>query len=388
MFNLKQYNLKRYNFSLIIVVMILCIMSAYFVKFAGNIDGVGGSYFKRQLIGAIACLIIAIIISFIDYHYVCAFVGIYYVVGTILAAATRLSPLGTDLETDSYRWIRLPGVNFQPSEICKIIIILTLAVFFTKFNEDINKFRTIALAIIIMAVPTFFILIQSDLSSSVVIMFVFCVMIFAAGLSYKIVVPTLILSVPTVIALFWYIQQPFQKLLKDYQLKRVTGFLHPNEFLDSTNFQQYHSIHSIAAGQLYGKLIADNGVGTREYSWVDVRESDFIFSVIGEEVGFIGVCFVIGLLAIVIVKCIIVAKKANDYLGQLIAIGISAMFAFQTFANIGVAAFILPNTGLPLPFLSNGISSMLSCMIGIGIILNIGLQGSNSTRSSINYYDL
>ncbi len=388
MFNLKQYNLKRYNFSLIIIVMILCIMSAYFVKFAGNIDGVGNSYFKRQLIGAIACLIIAIIISVIDYHYVCAFVGIYYVIGTILAAATRLSPLGTDLKTDSYRWLHFPGFNFQPSEICKIIIILTLAVFFTKSYEDINKFRTIVISIVIMAIPTFFILIQSDLSSSVVIMFVFCIMIFAAGLSYKIIVPTLILSIPTVIALFWYIQQPFQKLLKSYQIERITGFLHPDQFLDDTNFQQYHSIHSIASGQLFGKLITDNGVGTREYSWVDVRESDFIFSVIGEEVGFIGVCFVIGLLAIVIVKCIIIAKKANDYLGQLIAIGISAMFAFQTFANIGVAAFILPNTGLPLPFLSNGISSMMSSMIGIGIILNIGLQGGNSTHSSINYYDL
>ena len=84
MFNLKQYNLRRYNFSLIIVVMLLCIMSAYFVKFAGNIDGVGSSYFKRQLIGAIISLIIAIIISFIDYHYVCAFVGVYYIIGTIL----------------------------------------------------------------------------------------------------------------------------------------------------------------------------------------------------------------------------------------------------------------------------------------------------------------
>lgn len=388
MFNLKQYNLRRYNFSLIIVVMVLCILSAYFVKFAGNIDGNGNSYFKRQLIGAIASLVIAVIISFIDYHYVCAFVGIYYVIGTILAAATRLTPFGTDLETDSYRWIRLPGVNFQPSEICKIIIILTLAVFFTKFNEEINKFRTIALSVIIMIIPTFFILIQSDLSSSLVIIFVFGIMIFAAGLSYKIVVPTLMLSVPAVIALFWYIQQPFQKLLKPYQLKRIIGFLHPDEFLDDTNFQQYHSVHSIASGQLFGKLISDNGTGTREYSWVDVRESDFIFSVIGEEVGFIGVCFVIGLLAIVVVKCIITARKANDYLGQLIVIGISAMFAFQTFANIGVAAFILPNTGLPLPFLSNGISSMLSCMIGIGIILNIGLQGSNSTHSSINYYDL
>lgn len=388
MFNLKQYNLRRYNFSLIIIVMVLCILSAYFVKFAGNIDGSGNSYFKRQLIGAIASLVIAVVISFIDYHYVCAFVGIYYVIGTILVAATRLTPLGTDLETDSYRWIRLPGVNFQPSEICKIIIILTLAVFFTKFNEDINKFRTIALSFIIMIIPTFFVLIQSDLSSSLVIIFVFCIMIFAAGLSYKIVIPTLMLSVPAVIALFWYIQQPFQKLLKPYQLERIIGFLHPDEFLDGTNFQQYHSVHSIASGQLFGKLILDNGTGTREYSWVDVRESDFIFSVIGEEVGFIGVCFVIGLLAIVVVKCIITARKANDYLGQLIAIGISAMFAFQTFANIGVAAFILPNTGLPLPFLSNGISSMLSCMIGIGIILNIGLQGSNSTHSSINYYDL
>lgn len=387
MFNLKQYNLKRYNISLIIVVIVLCIMSAYFVKFAGSVDGNGTGYFKRQLIGGMMGLVIAIIVSLIDYHYICAFVGIYYIIGTLLVAATRLTPLGTDLDTDSYRWINL-GFNFQPSEICKIILILTLAVFFTKYREDINKFKIITLSVIIMCVPTFFILIQSDLSSGLVMVFVFCIMIFAAGLSYKIIVPALMLTIPSSIALFWYIQQPFQKLLKPYQLGRIIGFLHPYDYLDSTMYQQTHSVQAIAAGQLYGKLITDNGVGTREYSWVDVCESDFIFSVIGEEVGFIGVCIVIGLLAVIIVKCILAARKASDYLGQLIAIGISAMFMFQVFANIGVAAQLLPNTGLPLPFLSNGISSMFSCMIGIGLILNIGLQSSNSSRSSINYYDL
>ena len=148
-------------------------------------------------------------------------------------------------------------------------------------------------------------------------------------------------------------------------------------------YQQLNSVQAIGAGKLYGKLLSEGTSSVRGYNSVGVRESDFIWSIVGEEFGFLGCCLIILLLFVVIVMCLLVAKKAKDRLGRLIAIGISAMFMFQVFANIGVATMILPNTGLPLPFISYGLSSLVSAMIAVGIVLNIGLQQKNSVRGVI-----
>lgn len=388
MFKFKQYDWRKYNFSLLVVVVILCVCSAYFVKFAMGEEN-GASYFKRQIIAMIIGVLIAIFISIMDYSRICDFVIIYYILGTLMAAATRLSPLGTNMGTDSYRWLKLPGLNFQPSEICKIIVILSLAVFFVKMQEKMDSWKTFFLGFLITMLPTGFILIQSDLSSSLVIVFIFAMMIFAAGLAYKIVIPLLAVGIPSLFGIVWFLDQPIAKTIIPekhwYQVNRVIGFLHPDQFTESTNYQQLHSIQAIASGRLTGKLINTDSSVVRDYFWVDVRESDFIFTVVGEEMGFIGSCVVIGLLCAVVFLCIRTAKKCHDPLGKMIAVGISAMFMFQIFANIGVAAMILPNTGLPLPFLSNGISSLFSGMIAIGIILNIGMQSSGSGHSSNSF---
>ncbi len=376
MFNLKQYNFKRYNFLLIIVVTLLGIAGCYFVKFAGGTE-FGASNFKKQLVGLILGLCIAFVVSVIDYHFICRFAIVYYIIGTLMVAATRFSPLGTDLSTDSYRWLKLPGFNFQPSELMKILLILMLAVYLDRMEEQMDRFRTLVFAGIIMILPTGFVLVQSDLSSSLVMIFLFAMMVFGAGLSYKIVGAVLSVGLPAFIALFWYIQQPYQKLLNGYQRLRIVGFLDPETYDNSIMYQQNHSVQAIGSGQLFGKLFMD-AESSRSYRYVDVIESDFIFSVIGEEVGFIGSSIIIALLAIVIILCLRTANKATDRLGMLIATGVASMFMFQVFANIGVAIRILPNTGLPLPFLSSGVSSMMGCMIGIGLILNIGIQGSRN----------
>lgn len=373
--------LKRYNFWLLFVVTILGLMGAYFIGLAGGAEN-GPRDFKKQLIGLIMGVVVAVIVSCIDYHFISRFVILYYIVGTLMVAATRFSPIGTDLNTGSYRWLVLPGINLQPSELVKIILVLTLAVFLNRQEEYMDRFRTLVLAALIMALPTGFVLVQSDLSSSMVMMFLFAIMVFAAGLSYKIIVPILGISIPSFIVLFWYIQQPYQVLLRDYQLERIIGFLDPEKYATSTMYQQNHSVQAIASGQLIGKAFMPNASDTRGYRYVDVNEADFIFSVIGEEVGFIGSCIIIGLLAVVVVLCLATAKKAYDRLGMLIAIGIAAMFMFQIFANIGVATRMLPNTGLPLPFLSAGLSSMIGSMIGIGLILNIDFQATSRGRHS------
>lgn len=382
MFNFKQYNFKKYNFSLVAVVILLGIAGSYFVKCAGGVD-FGVSNFKKQLVGLILGLAIAGMVSIVDYHFICRFALLGYIVGTLMVAATRFSPLGTDLSTNSYRWLRLPGINFQPSEIMKILLILMLAVFLDRMEENMDRFRTLVFAGMIMALPTMFVLVQSDLSSSLVMIFLFAMMVFAAGLSYKIVGIILAVGLPAFTAVFWYIQQPYQKLLNPYQRMRIVGFLHPDEYDNSIMYQQNHSVQSIGSGQLIGKTFTDAG-GGRAYRYVDVIESDFVFTVIGEEVGFIGSCLIILLLATVIFLCLRTANKASDRLGMLIATGVASMFMFQVFANIGVAIRILPNTGLPLPFLSSGVSSMLGCMIGIGLILNIGIQGTRNRNGGFS----
>lgn len=375
MFNFKQYNFKRYNYFLLIIVTITGVLGANFVKLASGED-LGPSALKKQLLGFFCGMVFAIFISLIDYHFICRFVIFYYVIGVLMAAATKFSPIGTDLNTGSYRWIKV-GINLQPSELCKIILILTLAVFFTKYQEYMDKFRTFIFGAAIMFLPTGFILVQSDLSSSIVMMFIFAMMIFAAGLSYKIVGALLAVGIPSFVAMFWYVQQPYQKLLDFYQQGRILGFLDPEKYSDIM-YQQNYSYQAIASGTLLGKLFNDTAASTRVYRHADVTESDFIFAVIGEESGFLGSLTMILLLATIICTCLVIANKAADRLGMLIAIGIGSMFMFQTFANIGVATRMLPNTGLPLPFISAGLSSLMSSMIGVGLLLNIGLQSSRN----------
>lgn len=371
--------IRRYNLLLLLVVTVLGVAGACFIRLASGAER-GPRDFKKQLLGLALGLMVAVLVSCIDYHFIARFVILYYIIGTLMVAATRFSPIGTDLTTGSYRWLALPGINLQPSELTKIILVLTLAVYLNRQEEHMERFRTLLFSAIIMALPTGFVLVQSDLSSSMVMMFLFAIMVFAAGLSYRIVLPVLGIGIPSFLALLWYIQQPYQLLLRGYQLDRIIGFFNPEEYGNSTMYQQNHSVQAIASGQLIGKAFMPNAANTRGYRYVDVTEADFIFSVIGEEVGFIGSCVVIGLLAVVVVICVKTARNAHDRLGLLIAIGIAAMFMFQIFANIGVATRMLPNTGLPLPFLSAGLSSMISSMIGIGLILNIDFQSSSKGR--------
>ncbi|MCM1244229.1 MAG: FtsW/RodA/SpoVE family cell cycle protein [Roseburia sp.] len=372
----KRYNWKNYDIVLIVVVLILSLISSYML----SILGVGS--LKRQVVAVVAGLFIVIVFSLLDYHTICMYVPVLYVAATILVAATRFSPLGSKGVTDSYRWLDFRVFMFQPSEVCKIIVILTLATFLMRRRDRLQSFKTFFLACLLAVVPTMFILVQSDLSSSVVIMVVLVIMLISSGMGRKIFGPVVAVLVPVSAFLIWYIQQPFQILLKDYQLQRINGFLNPESEALGIMYQQNNSVLSIASGKLYGKRLLEGASESRNYHSVDVTESDFIWTPISEEFGFIGCMVILTLLSIIIIKCFIAAKRAKDYMGMMIAIGIGSMFCFQTFFNIGVATSILPNTGLPLPFLSNGLSSLVSNMMAVGILINISIQPNRGSNGS------
>lgn len=367
MFKLKQYNFKRYNISLLIIIIILGAIGAFLVK---QVQTENENLFMKQIVGITGGLVLVIIVSVIDYHFICKFYVVLYLLNLVLLVLVKL--FGSTVN-NAQRWLDLTYFMFQPSELSKIILIFFMAKFFTIFKDKINHAFILLLAIVTMAIPTLLILTQTDLSTSMVIMFVFVMMIFAAGLSWKIILPVVAVGIPCFIALFWYVQQDYQVILSDTQQERVLSILNPEEYA-STMYQQVNSIQAIGSGQLYGKRFIENVTEVRGYSYVPISESDFIFSVAGEEFGFIGCCFIIGLFALIIYKCLVTARKAPDYMGMLIAVGIASMFIFQVFVNIGVATALLPNTGIPLPFLSSGLSSLMSGMIAIGIVLNIRLQ--------------
>ena len=376
----KHYNFKRFDVLLVVVVFILFLISSFILSIIPSSGQVGSA--KRQIFTIGMGLCVILVFSLIDYHTLCMYVPILYIITTLMVAGTRFSPLGSNAHTDSYRWLDFKVVMFQPSEVCKIVVILTLASFFMAYRERLDSFKTFFLACAIALLPTAFVLVQSDLSSSVVIMIVLVMMILCSGMSKKIIGPVVAVLIPIAGFLIWYIQQPGQKLLHGYQLRRITGWLHPETEALGVMYQQNNSVLSIASGKLYGKLLMDGLSENRNYNSVDVIESDFVWAPISEEFGFIGCLIILGLLSIIIIKCFIADKHARDYLGMMIALGIGSLFCFQTFFNICVVTRLLPNTGLPLPFLSNGLSSMLSNAMAIGILINIQIQPTRGNSSS------
>jgi len=372
---LKQYQYKKYNITLIIAVIILGLTGAYLIKQVQTVED--GNLFLRHLLGLVGGIVLAIIVSLFDYHFICAFYIVMYLFNLALLILVKVNGVSINY---AKRWVQIAGIQFQPSELSKVILILFFSMLFSKLRHKLNTFWVIFLSLVLIGIPVFFILEQPNLSTSLLIMFIFCALIFAAGLSWKIILPVLFIGIPAAIGLLWYVQQDYQILLKDYQQNRVMSILHPEEHPE-TMFQQDNSVTAIGSGQLYGKAFTDN-TEIRNYKYVPISESDFIFSVAGEEFGFIGCCLILAVYAFVIYNCLMTAKKAPDFLGMLISVGVASMFMFQVFINIGVASSLLPNTGIPLPFISYGLSSMISSMIAVGLILNIRIQPPQKNRGN------
>ncbi len=385
MFNFKQYNLKKLNTSLIAFVLIVSFIGAYMIKIADTTDGV--NLFAKQIFGIILSVIAAGIVVMIDYHIICSFALAFYVFGIILLILVRIPGIGVSLY-DAQRWINIGPFQVQPSEFVKVIVIVCLATFFSKNIAKINKFKTIAISFLLLAVPLFFILMQPDLSSSLVLVFVYVIVLYTAGLSYKIIFPIAAVGIPGIVGLVWYILQTGSNLgglINKYQLERILGLLHPDDYEDIM-YQQNASVKYITSGKLYGILTGSVSKDQLSSPNLAISESDFIFTVIGETLGFIGTCVIMLLLAIIIFKCLFVARRAKDLLGKLICTGVASMLMFQIFVNIGVATRILPNTGLPLPFLSYGLSALLSYMVAIGLVLNVDLQGQSAKSLKTSDY--
>ena len=364
---IKLYKLRDYDFRLVIALVVL---SSIGVLLVGSADA---SLQNRQLMGMILGLILMVIISLMDFSWVLNFSWLIYFLNILLLIAVRL--FGNDAYGAS-RWFSIGGFTFQPTELAKIIIILFFARFFMEHEEDLNTLRTLVKAAVLLAVPLVLIYIQPDLKNTITIVILFCMIIYMAGLSYKIIGGALLVAVPLAVVLLFIVMQPNQKLIPDYQRNRIMSFLNSeeDEYSDSV-LQQENSVMAIGSGQLTGKGLNNNEVSSANNgNFVSENQTDFIFSVAGEELGFVGCAAILLLLLFIIFECIRISLRAKDLSGKLICCGMGALVGIQSFINIAVVTNIMPNTGTPLPFVSYGLTSMVSLYIGMGLVLNVGLQ--------------
>lgn len=364
---LRQYRVRDYDFKLIILVAALTVIGIFAVGSAAD-----ESLQKTQMAGFIFGSFLMLVISLFDYSVLLKLYWLFYIgnIGLLLL----VYQFG-ESSNNAQRWITLFGIRFQPSEIAKIMLILFYAQFIMKHREKLNTFKYIALCCSFVLPSLYLIYEQPNLSTTIVVAVVFCVIMFVGGISWKLVAGILAVFIPTAIILFSIIIQPDQTLIKDYQQTRILAFLNPEQYATAEAYQQLNSIMAIGSGQLHGKGYNTNEISSvKNGNFISEPQTDFIFAVIGEEFGFIGACAVILLLVLITLECLFIAHKAKDLAGSLIAAGMAGLIGFQGFLNIGVTTMLLPNTGVTLPFVSYGLTSLVSLYIGIGFVLNVGLQ--------------
>ena len=245
-----------------------------------------------------------------------------------------------------------------------------------RFHEKLNTWKVLPISFVLIGIPLFLILKQPDLSTTIVTAFIFIVLLFIGGLSYRIILTALGVFIPIVVIGISYISTHVEQLASIYQFRRVMAWKYPNDprWSDIAT-QQLNSIMAIGSGQLWGKGLNNSfATSMNNTNFIIEPQTDFIFAVVGEELGFAGSIAVIVLLLLVVVECINIARKAKDLSGRLICCGMAALIGFQSFVNISVATGIIPNTGIPLPFVSYGLTSLLTLFAGMGFVLNVGLQ--------------
>lgn len=362
----KKYRVRDYDFKLIVLLIAVTVIGVL------SVGSAQADLQNKQLVGFLMGLFIMIVLSFFDYSIFLRFYWVIYAVNIVFLLMVVF--WGKEVN-NAKRWLEIGGIQIQPSELTKIMLILFYAQFIMKHQEKLNTLKNIAAMILLLIPPLYLVYSQPDMSTSIVIVIVFCVIWYVGGLSYKIILGALAVAVPAAIILFYMVLQPDQTIINSYQQERILAWLYPDEYKQTTAYQQTNAVMAIGSGQLWGKGLNNNTISSvKNGNFVSEPQTDFIFTVVGEELGFVGGCAVIILLFLITLECLSVARKAKDLAGTCIAAGMAALVGFQSFVNIAVATGLFPNTGVPLPFVSAGLTSLVSLYIGMGVVLNVRLQ--------------
>ena len=361
----KRLKITDYDFRLIALIIAINVIGNLAVGSANP------SYVKKELLGSILGFFLMVVVSLFDYNVILKFHWLWYFICCGLLAAVLVAG---ESSHNAKRWFEIFGIRFQPSETAKIMLIIFFATFIMKYREKINSLVFLVSYFVLCAIPMGLIYKQHDMSTTIVIAVILVTILFVSGISWKLVIGAITVAIPASIVFLSMILKEDQTLLEDYQRKRVLSFFYPEKYVDNA-YQQANSVIAIGSGGLLGKGLNNNEITSlKNGRYIIEPETDFIFSVIGEELGFIGCIAVIIILFLIVIECFLIARRVHDASGRAICVGMGTLIGIQTFFNIGVTTFILPNTGLTLPFVSYGLTALVSMYIGMGFVLSVRLH--------------
>jgi len=364
---------QRSSPDVILLVAVLALMAfGILMVYSASRDGLilagldENTLLTRQAIFAVVGVVALIGFSLFDYRHLQHLSMVIYGSTLFLLALVFTQAA----RNGARRWIFLPGFSLQPSEFAKVAVILVLAALLAPARQDGMRWKVVGIAVGFLAVPSVLIVLQPDLGTALAFGFVAIVMLFAAGTTFRqlfVLVGTAIISVTLILNL---------GLLEDYQEQRLRSVFALGEDAGDTDYNQLQSLTTIGSGQVFGKGLFQGALTQRAF--VPEQETDFIFTAVGEQFGFVGAASVLAAYAAIMLRLVRISAASQDRFGMLVAVGVAALFAFHVFVNIGMTVAIMPVTGLPLPFMSAGGSSLLAMAVGVGICHSIWLRRPKS----------
>jgi rod shape determining protein RodA len=323
-----------------------------------------GFYLKKQLTFVTLGIVVILVAASFDYRFVKVYASIVYVASLALLVLVR-TPLGTTIR-GSQRWFQLFGFQLAPSELAKLALVAMLAAFLSQLRSSDLSLQDLYRATAIAAVPGLLVFLQPDLGTSIVLVAILVGILVVAGARAR---HLGVLALTAIVLIFGALQLG---LVKDYQIARLTAFFDPQNDPQRSDYNRTQAEIAIGSGGLFGTGYL-KGTQTN-LDFVPEQHTDFIFTVIGEEFGFVGAIFVLLLFALLIWRAVRIALLAKDPFGTYLAAGIASMLAIQVFVNVGMTLGIMPITGIPLPFVSYGGSSFLTNCAAMGLLLNVHMR--------------
>lgn len=366
MMKLSRNKLRKFDYFLLSIILALTAYGFFSIYVAtGDISSL-----KSQGASFLLGLIAIVALSFIDYDiFGKLYIPIYILSNTLLLIVIFAGTGGEEWGADS--WLVIGGFSFQPSEIVKIGIILSLAKFIEKNKKDINNVFTL-IKILTFAFIPILLVVENDFGTGLVFIFFTFIMLFVAGLNYRYIIYTAIAGIIS-LPILWF------GFLGDYQKNRILVFFDPSLDPMDTGYHVTQSKTAIGSGQLFGRYFSGEA-SFAKLEWLPEKHTDFIFAVIGEAFGLIGGVLLIFLFLLLIYRLIIISSKAKNSFGSLTVIGITAMLTFHIIENIGMTIGLMPVTGIPLPFISYGGTFLLTNMVSMGIVFSVAMR-----KSKINF---
>lgn len=362
---------RNMDYAIIIIVFALVGLSLVMISSATHVTDTGNyAFIKRQVVWFVVGIIAVIAVLWVDYNTFGELAYYIYGVSILFLLLVKIPGIGT-VKNGARSWIDLGFIGFQPSEFAKIGVIISFAKFLEQREGKLGNIKDLIIPIAFVGLPLILVLTEPDLGGALVFAAIFIGMVFAAGINYRLILWGITAAIMATPLAWFFVMEPHQK-------KRLLVFLNPD--LDPLG-GGYHVIQSkiaIGSGGFLGKGLFK---GTQnKLNFLPEQHTDFIFSVLGEELGLIGTLVLVGLMFLLLSRTLYIARQAKDGYGALLVVGILSMLTFQIFENVGMTIGLMPVTGLTLPFVSYGGSSLLINMIALGLVLNVGMR-----RQKINF---